>query len=486
MAFQKKRDRLGAERNFDNGSKSAEYAVIGCMLKLGQDFSLWDSVEEEFGLKDVHFFDDLMCAAYRSGVALATSGQTVDYVSLTAEICDRTGRLAEDVEEELNLAIKHAGDTEYSAAGVAGWVKIVISKYQDRRLAMAGSIVQEMPASDDGRTKQEIIAEAMERLTEAAEAVNGRGTPIKSAKQIMTAALEEIRYAKEIGTGLTGISTGFTDLDALTQGFKPQELIVLAARPSMGKTAAALSMMHHIAEKQKKHVYFVSLEMGEGQIGMRYFALRTGITIHKMRTGGVSTQEEKMLEKAVADQHDVGFFHFDESPAMTAQQICSRARKQHAKFADEGGLGMLVVDYIGIVTEVGRANDSKADRIGEITRSLKQLSRELKIPVVALAQLNRKVEGRQDRRPMMSDLRDSGSIEQDADVIMFLYRDEVYNPESIDKGIAEIILVKQRNGSLGTVRVAFDGPRAEFKDIGAPSIAQPKTMTMHDFELPMV
>jgi replicative DNA helicase len=297
----------------------------------------------------------------------------------------------------------------------------------------------------------------------------------------MNAALDEIRYAKEVGTGLTGLSTGFTDLDLLTQGFKPQELIVLAARPAMGKTAMALSIMHHVAEKQKKHVYFISLEMGEGQIGTRYLALETGVTIHRMRSGGVDARDEKLLQQAVDRQGDTGCFHFDESPALTAQQICSRARKEHAKYAADGGLGMIVIDYIGLVTEAGRSNDLKADRIGEITRSFKQLARELKIPVIALAQLNRGVEKRQDKRPMMSDLRDSGSIEQDADVIMFLYRDEVYNPESIDKGIAEIILVKQRNGSIGTVRSAFDGPRAQFKDIGAPSIAHPRTMTMADF-----
>lgn len=475
------RDRLGAERKFDNGSKSAEYGVIGCMLKNSNEYNLWEDAEEAFGLKPAHFFDDLMAKAYECGISIAKRNENVNFISLSAEICHRSGRLANDVEREISLALQTAGDEITQGRGVEGWIKLVQAKFQDRMLSMAGSIVQGMPSSDDGRTKEFLIAEAKELLAAAEAAAPDFGTPIKSAKQIMQTALDEILEAKRVGTGMTGLSTGFTELDKLTQGFKSQELIIIAARPSMGKTALALTMMHDVAENQKKHTYFVSLEMGEGQIGARYLALEADVTMHRMRTGTITDYDEKTLRNVIAKQDDVGYFHFDETPSMTAQQICSHVRKEHTKYAIDGGLGMVVIDYIGLVTEVGRANDSKSDRIGEISRSLKQLSRELKIPIVALAQLNRSVEKRQDKRPMMSDLRDSGSIEQDADVVIFLYRDEIYNTNSIDVGVAEVIVTKQRNGGLGTVRVAFEGQRARFTDISEPSISHPKTMTIDQF-----
>jgi replicative DNA helicase len=260
-------------------------------------------------------------------------------------------------------------------------------------------------------------------------------------------------------TDVTGLATGFEELDRMTTGFQAGELIIVAARPAMGKTALSLNIAEHVALKSGKNVAFFSLEMANNQLGVRLLASVARLNQQRVKIGRLNEAEFAKLYKASSDLRETHLF-LDEEGSLTANELRARARRLHREC---GGLHMVVIDYIGLMEGSGKS-DNRAYEMAEISRALKLLAKELHIPVIALAQLNRGLESRPNKRPILSDLRDSGSIEQDADIVLFIYRDEVYNEDSPDKGIAEIIIGKQRNGPTGTVHVTFAGEYTRFDD----------------------
>ena len=258
--------------------------------------------------------------------------------------------------------------------------------------------------------------------------------------------------------------TGFADLDRMTSGFQPGDLIIVAGRPSMGKTALALNMAEHVALDAGLPVGIFSMEMSAAQLAMRLLGAIGKLDQHKLRTGRLAEDDWRRLTDAVGRLSEAPI-HIDETAALNALELRARARRLHRQY---GQLGLIVVDYLQLMSASSQG-ENRATEISEISRSLKALSKELNVPVVALSQLNRSLEQRPNKRPVMSDLRESGAIEQDADVILFIYRDEVYNPDSPDKGRAEVIIGKQRNGPIGTVMLTFQGEYTRFANFADPT-----------------
>jgi replicative DNA helicase len=265
---------------------------------------------------------------------------------------------------------------------------------------------------------------------------------------------------------VTGVRSGFYDLDKMTAGLQPGDLIVLAARPSMGKTAFALNIGEHVAVNEGLPVVVFSMEMGASQLALRMVGSLGRIDQQHLRTGALRDDEWGRLTEAV-DRLSKASVFIDETPALNPSELRARARRQARQC---GRLGLIVIDYLQLMSGSGGNEENRATVIGEISRGLKALAKELHCPVIALSQLNRSVETRTDKRPMMSDLRESGAIEQDADVIMFIYRDEYYNKESKEPGVAEIIIAKQRNGPVGTVKLAFQRMHTKFENLAPGSV----------------
>ena len=250
---------------------------------------------------------------------------------------------------------------------------------------------------------------------------------------------------------ITGIATGFAELDKMTAGFQRNDLIIVGARPSVGKTAFALNIAQNVATKTDENVAIFSLEMGAEQLVMRMLCAEGNIDAQRLRTGSLTDEDWGKLTMAMGSLSNAGIF-IDDTPGVRVQDIRAKCRRLKQ---EQGGLGMILIDYLQLVLGSGRSGENRQQEVSEISRSLKALARELQVPVIALSQLSRGVEQRQDKRPMMSDIRESGSIEQDADIVAFLYRDDYYDKESENKNIIEIIIAKQRNGPTGTVSLAF-------------------------------
>jgi replicative DNA helicase len=280
--------------------------------------------------------------------------------------------------------------------------------------------------------------------------------------------IDRVQELSENGAGdVTGVPSGFVDLDKMTAGFQGGDLIILAARPSMGKTAFALNIGEHVAVREGLPVCVFSMEMGAAQLALRMVGSLGRIDQQNLRTGRLRDEEWGRLSEAVDQLRNVSLF-IDETPALTPAELRARSRRQARQC---GKLGMIIVDYLQLMSGSGSSSgENRATEISEISRGLKALAKELQCPVIALSQLNRSVETRTDKRPMMSDLRESGAIEQDADVIMFIYRDDYYNKESKEPGVAEIIIGKQRNGPVGTVKLTFLRPLTKFDNL-APGMA---------------
>lgn len=286
-----------------------------------------------------------------------------------------------------------------------------------------------------------------------------------SMREVIKEAFAQIEELYQKAEQVTGVPSGFIDLDEITAGWQPSDLIILAARPAMGKTALTLNMASHAAIERKVPVAFFSLEMANVQLAIRMLCSEARIDQSKLRTGRMTEQEWARLIKAAGTLSESPIF-LDDTPALPIMEFRSKARLLKA----EHDIGIIFIDYLQLMKATGKSIGSREQEISEISRNLKGIAKELKIPVIALAQLNRGVESRADKRPMNSDLRESGAIEQDADIISFIYRDEVYNPESEHKGLAEVILGKHRNGGLGTVRLRFFGQYTRFENL-APDMA---------------
>jgi replicative DNA helicase len=348
-----------------------------------------------------------------------------------------------------------------TAANIRGYAQIVRERSIMRSLVQVGSDIAESAYSPQGRDAQQLLDESEAKIFQIAESGKSSNVGFEDIQHLLPRVIEDVERRMQNGSDVIGVATGFTDLDKMTSGLQPGDLIIVAGRPSMGKTSLALNMAEFVAIDRKLPVAVFSMEMASTQLTTRLIGSVGRVDQHKMRTGQLDDDDWEKLTDSLGQLNDAPIF-IDQGSALNSYEVRARARRLQRQ---AGQLGLIVVDYIQLMSPPGgRQSENRATEISEISRSLKSLAKELNVPVVALSQLNRSVEQRPDKRPVMSDLRESGAIEQDADVIMFIYRDEVYNPESPDKGLAEIIVAKQRNGPIGRVKLTFLGKYTRFEN----------------------
>jgi len=353
-----------------------------------------------------------------------------------------------------------------TAANIRRYAEIVRERSIMRKLVEVGSGIAESAYNPQGRDAQQLLDEAEAKIFQIAESGNRGNQGFVNIQTLLPQVADRIDflYQRENQGSVTGIPTGFDDLDERTSGFQPGDLIIVAGRPSMGKTAFSLNIAENVALDSKKPVAVFSMEMGATQLATRMIGSVGRLDQHRMRNGNLEDEDWVRLTTALGKLNDAPIF-IDEGAGLSSFDVRARARRLHRQ---TGGLGLIVVDYLQLMAGTsGRASENRATEISEISRSLKSLAKELNVPVVALSQLNRSGEQRPDKRPVMSDLRESGAIEQDADLILFIYRDEVYNPDSEDKGMAEIIIAKQRNGPIGRIRLTFLGQHTRFENFAS-------------------
>ncbi|MBF0705001.1 MULTISPECIES: replicative DNA helicase [Bacillales] len=375
-------------------------------------------------------------------IDLSEKGEPVDLVTVTSELQDLK------ILEEIG-GVSYLSDLANSvptAANVEYYSKIVEEKSILRRLIRAATDI----ASDGYAKENEIenlLSEAEKSIMEVSQRKN-TGAFI-SIKDVLVTAYDNIEMLQNSTEDITGIPTGFSELDRMTAGFQRNDLIIVAARPSVGKTAFALNIAQNVATKTDENVAIFSLEMGAEQLVMRMLCAEGNIDAQRLRTGGLTGDDWQKLTMAMGSLSNAGIY-IDDTPGIRVGDIRAKCRR----LKQEKGLGMILIDYMQLIRGNG-SGENRQQEVSEISRSLKGIARELEVPLISLSQLSRGVESRQDKRPMMSDIRESGSIEQDADIVAFLYRDDYYDKESENKNIIEIIIAKQRNGPVGTVELAF-------------------------------
>jgi replicative DNA helicase len=346
-----------------------------------------------------------------------------------------------------------------SASNIRAYADIIRERSVLRQLVTVAHEIADDAFDTSGMSSSDILDEAERKVFQIAETRPSTGGP-QGVNPLITQAIEKIDTLYQSDNAITGLSTGFSDLDDMTAGLQPSDLIIVAGRPSMGKTTFAMNLVEHAVISNDKPVVVFSMEMPGDALVMRMLSSLGRIDATKMRTGQLDDDDWPRLTSAVSLLKDRPLF-IDDGASLSPTEVRSRARRIAR---EHGQLGLIMIDYLQLM-QVKGSSENRTAEISEISRSLKALAKELKVPVVALSQLNRSLEQRTDKRPVMSDLRESGAIEQDADVIAFIYRDEVYNDESPDKGIAEIIIGKQRNGPIGRRRLAFIGKYTKFEDL---------------------
>jgi len=343
-----------------------------------------------------------------------------------------------------------------TAANIESYAEIVRDRSVLRKMAQAGTQIAENAYNPQGRKTTDLLNDAEQVIFDIAE--KGEQSGFVGINTILEDALARMEMLAEQNKVITGLSTGFDDLDKITSGLQRSDLIIIAARPSMGKTSFAMNLAEHAALNAKLPVGIFSMEMSSEQLGMRLISSLGKIDLRKVRTGNLEETGWGQTVEAVSQLTD-SYLFIDETPALTPTELRSRARRLAR---DKGKLGLIVVDYLQLM-RIPNTRENRTNEVSEIARALKALAKELDVPVIALSQLNRSLEQRADKRPIMSDLRDSGEIEQLADIVTFIYRDEVYNNESTEKGDAEIIIAKQRNGPIGKVSLSFLGQFTRFE-----------------------
>jgi replicative DNA helicase len=438
-------------------SLEAEQSVLGGLLL---DNAAADKIGDILFAAD--FYNDAHRSVFEAIMSLIADNKPADVVTVAEALgslkkLDYVGGLA-----YLGALVENVP----TAANIRRYAEIVHDRAVLRRLVTAGGEIVEAAYSPLGRSVREILDHAETRVFEIAEQGARGQQGFQELSPVLTQVIEriELLYSRENKSDVTGVPTGFTDLDRMTSGLQEGDLIVIAGRPSMGKTALALNIAEHIALSFRLPVAVFSMEMGATQLAMRLLGSVGRLDQHKLRTGQINEEDWGRLSEALGRLSDAKM-HIDETPALNALELRARARRLARQYG--GKLGAIVVDYLQLMQAVAQG-ENRATEISEISRSLKALAKELKVPVLALSQLNRGVEQRPDKRPMMADLRESGAIEQDADVIFFIYRDEVYNPDSPNKGVAEIIIGKQRNGPIGKVELRFFGEYTRFDNLAIP------------------
>ena len=437
-------------------SIDAEQAVLGGLML---DERAWERIADKLYEEDFYRKDHRLI--YRAIGDLANKNMPCDAVTL-GEWFDSKG-IAELVGGS-SYVLQLANSTP-SAANITAYAEIVREKSVLRQLIDAGTEITGDGFQPEGRSSQEILENAEQKVFRIAESGARGRKGFVAMRAAVKEAFQILHQRYESKGSVTGLATGFADLDDLTAGLQPSDLIIVAARPSMGKTALAVNMAEHAALKTRKAVAIFSMEMSASQLAFRLISSLGRINQQHLRTGDIQEEEWPRVTSAITLLSDAKIF-IDDTPALSPGELRARARR----LKREHDLGLIVIDYLQLMAVPGN-KENRATEISEISRGLKALAKELNIPVIALSQLNRSLEQRTDKRPVMADLRESGAIEQDADVIIFIYRDEYYNQDSPDKGQAEIIIGKQRNGPTGTVRLTFLGHYTKFANYASDSYA---------------
>ena len=427
----------------------AEQSLLGGLML---DNGTWDRIADLVVERDLYRREHRLI--FRAINKLAEDDQPFDVVTL-AETLDRTEQL--DAAGGLAYLGTLVNETP-SAANIKAYAKIVRQTSVLRQMIGAGTDIADSAYNPGGREAAELLDEAERRVFEIAEQEQRGGGGFQPIKSLLTRAVERIDELYHRDEPITGLATGFSDFDMMTSGLQSSDLIIVAGRPSMGKTSFAMNMAEHAAIQTKRPVAVFSMEMPGDSLAMRMMSSLGRIDQHRVRTGRLEEDEWPRLTSAVNILSTAALF-IDDTPALSPTELRARARRLKR---EQGDLGLIVVDYLQLMQVPGNS-ENRATEISAISRSLKALAKELSVPVIALSQLNRSLEQRPNKRPVMSDLRESGAIEQDADLIVFIYRDEVYNPESKEKGVAEIIIGKQRNGPIGTVKLTFLGKYTKFE-----------------------
>ena len=427
---------------------AAEEAVLGAML-LSRE-AIADVVE----ILDVdNFYKPAHGHVFEAILSLYSAGEPVDAVTVAEELT-RADLL--EVSGGPGILLDLQGNTP-AISNAAHYARIVEEHALLRRMISVSNEIAEMAYSIPEDVVR-AVDDAESRMFEVAQRRVTNST--SEIKDLLSANLDRLETLYERGDAVTGIQSGYTDLDELLAGLQPNSLYVLGARPAMGKTAFALGMAANAAMRDNRPVLIFSLEMGQLELSQRILCSEALVDASRVKTGKLQEADWNRISHAVGRLAEAPIF-IDDNPNTSVMEIRAKARRLKSR---KGDLGLIVVDYIQLMT--GRANaESRQVEVAEISRNLKILARELETPVVALAQLNRSLEQRADKRPMLSDLRESGSLEQDADVVMFLYRDEIYDSNSPDKGMAEVIVAKHRNGPTGSVRLAFRGQYTRFDNM---------------------
>lgn len=439
-------------------SIEAEQSVLGSMLI---DPESWDKVAEL--VTETDFYNRSHQIIFRAIVRLLNTNQPIDLITVSEEL---------EKHDELDDAggfayLGELAKNTPSSANVASYAQIISERAITRELIGVAHEIAEIGYNPEGRDSADILDLAESRVFEIAERRTGENEGPRDVGSVLGKTIDRLEELVKTNKEVTGVTTGFTDLDKKTSGLQPSDLIIVAARPSMGKTTFAMNLVENAMMAEEKPVLVFSLEMPSEQIMMRMLASLSRVDQTKIRTAQLDDEDWARISNTMAMLKDKDRLFVDDSSGLTPMDVRSRARKLAR---ERGGISLIMIDYLQLM-RVPSLSENRTLEIAEISRSLKALAKELEVPVVALSQLNRTLEQRADKRPVNSDLRESGSIEQDADLIMFIYRDEVYHENSEDKGIAEIIIGKQRNGPIGTSRLTFQGQFSRFDNYAGPAMA---------------
>jgi len=438
-------------------SIEAEQSLIGGLLI---DNAAWDRIGDV--VRETDFYRDDHRRIFRHIGKLIQMGRPADVVTVYESIeqsneVDQTGGLG---------YLGEIANATPSAANIRRYAEIVRERAILRQLVTVGDEIAGNALNPAGRDVKQLLDDAEQRIFQIAEAGNRSNNGFVAIQPLLGEVVErmETLLARDSQSDITGVATGFADLDRMTSGLQAGDMIVVAGRPSMGKTAFALNIAEHVGVELRLPVAIFSLEMSGPQLATRFLSSVGRIDQSKLRTGRLTDDEWDRMTVALGKLHEAPI-HIDETGAINSTDLRARARRLHRQF---GKLGLIIIDYLQLMSS-NRMGENRATEISEISRSIKALAKELQVPIIALSQLSRKVEERTDKRPLMSDLRESGAIEQDADIIMMMYREEYYKPDTQDKGTAEAIIGKHRNGPVGTVRLTFLGEYTKFENYASGS-----------------
>lgn len=448
-------DRETAALKVPPHSLEAEQSVLGGLML---DNQAWDHVADRLVADDFYRYEHRLI--FNAMIQLAEASSPLDVVTLSEAL---EGRDQLDSVGGLAYLAELARNTP-SASNIRAYADIVRERATLRKLIRAASQVAESAFAPQGRDADELVNEAERLVFQISEERPKAGGPVGMG-ELLTRAVNRIDELFNMQGEMTGLSTGFRDLDSMTSGLQPSDLVIIAGRPSMGKTTFAMNLVEHAVISSDKPVMVFSMEMPAESLMLRMLSSLGRIDQTRMRTGQLEDEDWPRMTSAVSLLKDKQLF-IDDTAALSPNEMRARIRRV---VREHGNLGLIMIDYLQLM-QIPGFSENRTGEISEISRSLKGLAKEFGCPVVALSQLNRALEQRPNKRPVMSDLRESGAIEQDADIIAFVYRDEVYNPDNPDnKGLAEVIIGKQRNGPIGAVHMAFIGKYTRFEDLAADS-----------------